>query len=459
MLSWFNESDRELLGPGFVLLVLLLAMPLAGQDQAPAGSAPTSASAATGADANQAPPVLTLQDALARARSLNPQFRAAVTDAGISREDRVQARAALLPAVSYIAGAIYSQPNQLGEIKFIAANGVREYISQGIVQQSLSFASVADYRRARTAEALARSRAEIATRGLNAVVVQAYYGAIIAGRKTSNAQQADAEAKHFLTTTRRLESGGEVAHSDAIKAQLQANDRARDLAEAKLAEEKARLELAVLISPDFAADFSLVDDLRFAPPLPEFSEVQALAGKNNVELRAALEALDVASKEVWVARGGHLPALAMGYSYGLDAPQFATHTGGLRNVGYQVAATVNIPIWSWGSTQSKVKRAELRRDLARVELSAAQRQAVANLKAGYGEAQLAHVQLDVLRNSAEMAADSLRLTNLRYQAGEATALEVLDAQNTLTQARNAYDDGEARYRLALATLQILTGPF
>jgi outer membrane protein TolC len=49
------------------------------------------------------------------------------------------------------------------------------------------------------------------------------------------------------------------------------------------------------------------------------------------------------------------------------------------------------------------------------------------------------------------------LTLLRYEAGEATALEVVDAQNTVTQARNAYDDGLGRYRIAIVTLQTLTG--
>ena len=51
------------------------------------------------------------------------------------------------------------------------------------------------------------------------------------------------------------------------------------------------------------------------------------------------------------------------------------------------------------------------------------------------------------------------LTLLRYQAGESIALEVVDAQNTATQARNAYDDGLVRYRVAQANLKILTGAF
>jgi outer membrane protein TolC len=59
----------------------------------------------------------------------------------------------------------------------------------------------------------------------------------------------------------------------------------------------------------------------------------------------------------------------------------------------------------------------------------------------------------------QQSAESLRLTLLRYQAGEATALEVVDAQTTLTQARNAFDDGLVRYRLAITNLQTLTGVF
>ena len=80
-----------------------------------------------------------------------------------------------------------------------------------------------------------------------------------------------------------------------------------------------------------------------------------------------------------------------------------------------------------------------------------------NLAAAYTEARAALAQLDSLRQSVDLSAESLRLVLLRYQAGEATALEVVDAQNTLTQARNANDDGLARYRVAIAGLQTLTG--
>jgi outer membrane protein TolC len=176
-------------------------------------------------------------------------------------------------------------------------------------------------------------------------------------------------------------------------------------------------------------------------------------------LRAALAAYEVASHEVTAAWGGLLPALSIDYFYGIDSNEFAIRTNGIRNLGYSTVATLQIPIFSWGADRSKLKQAELRRDQAHVELNYAQKQLLSHLRQFYLEAKTARSEMESLARSAELAADSMRLTTLRYQAGESTVLEVVDAQNTLTLARNVYDDGQARFRVAVANLQTLTGNF
>ncbi len=208
--------------------------------------------------ASNAPISLTLEDAIARARANSPQFQAALMQLGLAREDSVQARAALLPGVDYNNSFLYTQGNGTASGRFIANNGVHEYLSQGAVQQSIGIGQVADYRRASAAQALARAKAEIAARGLTVAVVQAYYGLEAAEAKTASTQAASDEAQRFLEMSRQLEQGGEVAHSDVIKAQIQANDQQRALQEAKLAAENARLALAVLLFPNFFQDFTLV---------------------------------------------------------------------------------------------------------------------------------------------------------------------------------------------------------
>ena len=404
-------------------------------------------------------PRLTLEDAIRLAKNNAPDFRAALADAGIAHEGSVQSRAALLPSLSYTTGAIYTQPNGAATGVFVGANGPHEYLSQGLVHEALSFASVADYRRARAQEALARARAEIASRGLVTTVTKDFYSVIVAQQKFENAQAAAAEAQKFVKLSQQLENGGEVAHSDVVKAQLQANDRVRDVQDLQLAAEQAKLGLAVLIFPNFTSDYQVVDDLVQTPPLPELTHVQDLAARNNPDIAAASATLQASQHEVSSAVGGHLPSVSFDYSYGIDANRYATYTDGVHNLGYQVVATLNLPIFDWGATQSKVKQARLQRDVARVQLSSAQRTALANLRLFYNEAQTARMQIDLLKQSADLAVESLRLTALRYQAGEATALEVVDAQNALLLAQNSYADAAVRYRVAIANLQSLTGNF
>jgi outer membrane protein TolC len=426
---------------------------------APAQTNPSQATVGSG-NAPAAPLTLTLQDALQRARQVNPEYRAAVTEYGLAREDKVQGRAALLPSLNYTAQFLYTQGNGTSAGRFIANNGVHEYLSQGNAHQEISLQNLAEYRRTAAAEAVARARSEIAARGLVVTVVQAYYGFVVAQRKYATAQRAATEALRFLDISQKLEHGGEVAHSDVIKAQIQSNQQQRDLQEAELEMNRSRLELAVLVFPDFNENFSVVDDLQMPEPLPSFPEVQAAAANKNPELRAALAKVQEANQEVMVAWNGFLPSLSFDYFYGIDATQFATRApDGTRNLGYAATATLQLPVWNWGANRSKLKQAGLRRQQARVELSSTQRELLAKLRTFYNEAQTARSELESLNQSAELAADSLRLTTLRYQSGESTVLEVVDAQNTLTVARNAFNDGQARFRLALATLQTLTGNF
>jgi outer membrane protein TolC len=405
----------------------------------------------------QAPLTLTLQDALARARATSVQFQAALTDQGLAQQDKVQARAALLPSVAYNNAYLYTQGNGTATGRFIPSNGVHEYLSLGDVHQVLGYSQVSDYRRTLALEAVARAKAEIAARGLVVTVVQGYYGLIAAQRKYANVQRAATESENFLRLSQKLENGGEVAHADVIKAQIQYQERQRDLREAQLTMEKSRLDLAVLLFPNFNENFTVVDDVELAPPLMSFEDLTRAAETRNPELRASNASLQAAQYEVSAAQGGYFPTLTLDYFYGIDANRFATRTDGIQNLGYAATATLNVPIWNWGAARSKVVQADLRRKLAQRELSLTQRKLLANMRSLYSEAEAARSELELLKTSAELAAESLRLTTLRYQGGEATVLEVVDAQNTLTVARNNYSDGQWRYRTALANLQTLTG--
>ena len=447
------------------------ATPGAGQQpETPEPKPPVSAPPQPQGTPTTGPVRLTLQDALDRARKNSVQFQAAQTDAGLARQDRFQAGAALLPSVTYNNQALYTQGAPAGlasqtgvPVIFIANNQVHEYLSQANIHESIDLAGVAVFRRASAAAAAARARAEIASRGLVVTVVQTYYAVAAAQLKLETASKTADEGENFLKLTQELEKGGEVAHSDVIKAELQAQDRRRQLLEAQLGLLNTRLDLAVLIFPDFNDNFEIADDLHARIPLPALAEVQQRAAQENPDVRAALEAAKAAGSDVLAARAAYLPSLGLDYWYGIDAPNFGVNSTftvngkPVTNLGSSASATLNIPIWNWGATQSRVKQAELRRDQAKRELSLAQRKLLAEIQSLYAEADTALNELAGLSRSAELASDSLRITTLRYKGGEATVLEVVDAQTTFAQANAAYQDGAVRYRVSLANLQTLTG--
>jgi len=416
-----------------------------------------------------------LEDALARARQYGGQIQTANSAVLQAREDTAQTRAARLPSVNAFNQFIYTQGNGTPSGVFVANDGVHIYNEQAVVHEEvLAFVRHGEMNRALALEAIARAKVEVAARGLNATVIQNYFAIVSAQRKVANLQRSVQEAERFLDITQKLEKGGETAHADVIKAQIDLQQRQRDLKDAQYAIEKSKIALGVLIFPNFSSDFSVVDDLQQPAMLPAIAEAQAQATASSPDIKAASAGLQETGYEVNVAKYGYLPSFGLDFFYGIDANQFAAHTDyptqatgrstlpnfevtGRQNLGYVAQATLNIPVWNWGATRSKIKQAELKRDQAQLDLSLTQRNLQASLAAAYTEAQAAQSQLDSLRSSADLAAESLRLTLLRYQAGEATALEVVDAQNTVNLSRNAQDDGLARYRVALANLQSLMG--
>ena len=419
------------------------------------------------------PVLITLDEALKRAQSSDSTYATALANRRVAGLDKSIARAGLLPSARYYGQGIYSQPNGLyaegGEgvttpnPKFVSNDArPREYISQGIVDETLSLAGLAGVRRADAAAAVAAAELEIARRGLVATVSNLYYGLYAADHKLAIARRAADEAADFTKLTGQREQAREAAHADTVKAQLEQQGRDRDLSNATLNADKARLELGVLLFPDPRTPYTIqVPEVPAA--LASRDEVNQHAAKNNAELKSALATLEVSKADMLAARAAYLPTLGLNYAYGIDANEFATNgpltPDGLRarNLGYSASVTVNIPVWDWLATEHKVKQSEIRRDVAKVALTATQRRLIAQLDETYAEAQAARDQLASLDLSVSTAAESLRLTKMRYTAGEATVLEVVDAQTAFITAQNAREDGRLRYEAALAALQTLTG--
>lgn len=430
------------------------------------------------------PAAITLDEAIARAQTSEPNFAAARAASKTAALDRSIARAALLPNVTYQNQFLYTQPNHCPAtnricaantgagttgtgtsasnsvstpVRFIANNTVHEYISQGAVTETVGAAQFNALSRASAASSIAKAELEIARRGLVVTVANLFYTAATAAGRVAIAERAAAEAASLTTLTEQREAGREVAHADVVKAQLQQQQRDRELADAHLQADRSQLDLAVLLFPDPRTPYVLT--VPDSPAVvPSRAEVEASLAKRNPELESALANSHLANLNVLAARAAYLPDLSLNFNYGIDAAQFAVHAyDGSTNLGYSAAATLNIPIWDWFATHDRVRQGEINRETAKVVLTNTQRRLIAQLDESYAEATVAHDQLASLQTSVVTAQESLRLTRMRYTAGEALILEVVDAENSLILSELAREDGIVRYQTALANLQLLTG--
>ncbi|MEP7353981.1 MAG: TolC family protein [Acidobacteriota bacterium] len=404
-----------------------------------------------------------LKEAVRRAQVYSQQFLSGTVGVAAAQELRKQAKSALLPSASLLSQYALTQPNGSDAGVFVANNGTHEYIEQATVHSDIfSVTRRAEYRKSIAAEATARARVDIAARGIVVAVAQNYYALLLAQRRLVNARNSLVEAQRFETLTQNQERGGEVARADVVKAQLQREQRERDTLEAEVSIEKAKIGLAVLVFQDIDQAFSVLDDLKADLPLPEGAQegMRALVEVNSPDIRAAEGTVTEAQHGVQSARGELFPVLSLDVFYGLDSNVVGIHnSSGQLNIGTAVVASITLPVWNWGATRSRIRSAELQRQQAEIDLKQTRRDVRATLESLALEVRVAQTQIGSLQKSMDTASENLRLTNLRYQGGEALALEVVDAQNTAALARDAYDTGLSRYRIAVVNLQTLTGTF
>src|SRR6202162_498980 len=135
-------------------LLLILIPPAFGQQTPPANT----------------PLTINFQEALDRARKYGLEIQTANIAALLAREDRIQAKAAMLPGVQYFNQFIYTQPNGTLSGVFVANDGPHVYNSQGQVHEDLSLTRRAEYRRAMAAEVVAQAKADGAARGIGFTV-------------------------------------------------------------------------------------------------------------------------------------------------------------------------------------------------------------------------------------------------------------------------------------------------
>ncbi len=284
----------------------------------------------------------------------------------------------------------------------------------------------------------AEQASALATRDARDVVVYAVgiaYLQVVASAarvETSRAQLASAQELDQQTADQvRTEVSPEI---DSIRAQVQRQTAEQRLINATDSFEKDKLALGRIIGIPIDQKFDLADAAEYRP-LPELTQqsatTEALQGR--ADLRSAEANVRAAQYGVRAEKAQRLPAFSLHADYG----GAGVNVGSFQSV-YTVAGSISFPIYTSGRIRADVD--EARANLARrqAEYEDLQGRVAYDIRVAWLDLGASDTGVKVAQKNQALAERALTQSRDRYSNGVTNYLEVLQAQETLTAARENY---------------------
>jgi outer membrane protein len=193
----------------------------------------------------------------------------------------------------------------------------------------------------------------------------------------------------------------------------------------------------------------LREDLPLDHPTPDDPKQWVdLALKQNPSLSSAALNVDAANANVNTARAGHLPTLDahLGYSRAPTWGDTTLHGNNLGSFhdssdprwGSSIGVTLNVPIFTGGFTQSRVRQAIYQRDFAQDQYEVGRRQIEAATRNNFRSVIAGASEVEATKAAVVSAQSSVEATQAGYEVGTRTIVDVLISQQTLLQAQSNY---------------------
>jgi len=399
-------------------------------------------------------PVVTLDEAVARATRVDPAAVAARGQVDNAEWARRAASAALLiPSVSVGADATtFSAPAfNVGTLQ--PATQIATAQVQASYDLFLGGRQLANVRRASTAVAGAEARA-VEVRFGTALATTADYYAVVAGRELARvAADRVRRAEEQLAVARARVVSGAVVQTDSLQLLLELTRARQERLEQDAALRVAQLQLGRRVGIAGPVNAATADTMP-APPLPlTVEEAIARATANGPAYVAARTEEEAADAALRAERSAYLPRVTLSAAAGsFDRQIFPDAT--YRS---QFGVGVSLPLWDNGAREVAISQARVGRDVAAARRRDLERGAAQAVTAAYTNFTTARAGVELATVGVDVARETYRVQDVRYRSGATTILDVLEAQGALTRAEADLVQARRRVHLALAELEAILG--
>lgn len=248
---------------------------------------------------------------------------------------------------------------------------------------------------------------------------------------------------------------GIVARADVLRSEVELANAQQNYITASNEYDVAEATLNNIIGTPLGTTLLLKDRLQYEPYENDMAYCLAYSEQHRPELKQAEYAIDSAEAALVVARSGHMPKVYANASNnwggnGSDWP-------GDDDENWSVGVTASMNVFDSGVTWSKIHAAQ--ENLAKAKET--QRQIKDNVelevRTDYLNLREAEKRITTTQVAVASAEEDYHIAVVRYQAGVGTNIDVMDAQEALTQAKTNYYQALYNYNTSKAALNTSMG--
>lgn len=408
---------------------------------------------ATSVLAQPAAQLLTLDECVRRAEAAQSVVTIARQQAEIARYARVQATANFLPQASI--GGLFGYnsplPGNRDTFSYVSANGIRQYSVLGNVglEVDTSGRLRAQLSRAKADQDAAAVNIVLSQRDLRRAVAASFYRLTLARKLIQVARDNLTEAQSFESRTRLLVENQEVARVDLVKASSQVAFFEQAVNASELEAKLANHELASFWTQEVEGQLSVVDPLEEPMPAPEASSPPGSPFLRRPEFRFFDAQRRGFQSDARRARAELFPQLSLVQQYGFDSTRFS-----FADRGYATFVHLNVPVFDWFRARAASRQFTLQAAQVDTNRQIAERTFSKEYRDALARVDLVYSQIAITEKQVKLSDDNLRLSRVRYEGGEGTALDVVAAQGQLAQAHANYFTAKAIYLNARVDLEV-----
>jgi outer membrane protein TolC len=280
-----------------------------------------------------------------------------------------------------------------------------------------------------------------------------YYGVLSAADLLRVMQARLERAEAQLGVARARVASGAAVQSDSLQLLLEVNRARVALLQARANRKVSQLDLGRRVGVAGAIDAEPLAQLTPAPLGVSVEQALSFALDQGPLYRIVRASERIADATLRSARSRYLPTAVVSANITKFDENFFPNA--LQRSTLTIG--VSLPIWDNGQRELAVARARASRDVARAVREDLERGALADVTEAWESYHTAQASAELAEIGVEVAVENFRVQERRYQAGASTILDLLEAQNQLTEAEVAVVQARFAARLSLAGLEVLLG--